>query len=165
MLGEIAEIEDTLIGIIPVGSHLLERLDQLGGMIEIGNQLRRRLVGDFQEVIQRRALEFALRELAGNHGGLAFQRRSNRQAGAHGRVDFVRNSRHQASKGCELFRFDQKVLGLLQIMQCALGRVPCAAQLALAGLQRRHSTLAFGDLLRGDVDTNDLASRLRSGCQ
>jgi hypothetical protein len=36
---QIAEIEDALIRVVPVGRHLLERLDQFGRAIKIGDQL------------------------------------------------------------------------------------------------------------------------------
>ncbi len=40
LLGEIAKVEAALIGVVAVGGDLLERLDQFGGAVEIGNELR-----------------------------------------------------------------------------------------------------------------------------
>ena len=50
LLGQIAEIEAALIGIIAVGGDLLERLDQFGGAIEVGHQLRGRHRGWFRGI-------------------------------------------------------------------------------------------------------------------
>ena len=40
LFGQFAEVEDTPLRMVPVGRHLLERLNQFGGMVEIGDQLR-----------------------------------------------------------------------------------------------------------------------------
>ena len=40
LLGEIAEIEAALIRIVAVGGDLLERLNQFGGAVEVGDELR-----------------------------------------------------------------------------------------------------------------------------
>ena len=56
LLGQIAEVEDALIGVIPVGGDLLERRDQLGGAIEIGYQLRGCIAAGLEKFIEARSL-------------------------------------------------------------------------------------------------------------
>ena len=70
----------------------------------------------------------------------------------------MRNPRHQSPKSCEFFRFDQKVLGLLQIVQRRFGRIPRVAELSFARPQRSLRALAFGDLFCGNVDADDFAA-------
>ncbi len=70
------------------------------------------------------------------------------------------NARDQPAERCEFFRLDQRVLGLAQILQRGLGRIPCLAHLALAGLERGFGALALGNLLGGNIDADDLAIRI-----
>ena len=72
----------------------------------------------------------------------------------------MRDARHQPPEGCEFFRFDQEVLGLLQMAQRRFGRIPGAAQLPFTGVQRGLGALALGDLFGRDVDADDLAGRI-----
>src|ERR1700686_3342362 len=55
LLGEIAEVEGTLVRVIAVGGDLLERADQFGGAIEIGDELRRRIATGFKKITEARA--------------------------------------------------------------------------------------------------------------
>src|SRR5882672_1509787 len=40
LLREVAKVEAALVGVVAIGGDLLERLDQFGGAVEIGNKLR-----------------------------------------------------------------------------------------------------------------------------
>ena len=69
----------------------------------------------------------------------------------------MRDTRDEPPEGREFFRFDQEVLGLLQMSQRRFGRILCAAQLPFTGMQRGLGALALGDLFRRDVDADDFA--------
>ena len=69
----------------------------------------------------------------------------------------MRNARHQPSECCKFFRFDQRVLGFLQISQRGLGRIPGAAYLLLARQQRAFRALALGNFFRGDINAENFA--------
>ena len=150
LLGQIAEIEAALIRIIAVGGNLLERLDQFGGAIEIGHQLRRRIAAGFEKFIEARSPEIAARHFGGEHRRLAFQRRGHRQADADGIVDLMGDARHQPPERRELFGLDQRVLGLAQIAQRRFGGILGLAHLLLAAL-------ALADIERDGDDIFDLA--------
>ena len=82
--------------------------------------------------------------------GLALQRRGHRQADADGIVDLVGDAGHQPPERCELFRLDQRMLGLAQIAQRRFGGI-----LGLAHLQ--FAALALADIERDGDDALDLA--------
>ena len=136
--------------IIAVGGDLLERLDQFGGAVEIGHQLRGRIAAGLEEFVEAGAPEIAARDFGGEHRGLALQRRGHRQADADGIVDLVGDARHQPPERRELFRLDQRVLGLAQIAQRRFGGI-----LGLAHLQ--FAALALADVERDGDDVLDLA--------
>ena len=144
------EIEGALIRIVAVGGNLLERLDQFGGAIEVGDKLRGCIAAGGEKIVQARAAQIAALDLGGEVRGLALQRGSDRQADADGIVDLVRNAGHQSSERCELFRLDQRHLGFAQIAQRSLGGVARLAHLLLAAL-------AFADIERDGHDLVDLA--------
>ncbi len=73
LLGEIAEVEGTLVRVIAVGGDLLERGDQFGGAIEIGDELRRRIATGFKKITEARAAKAAARDFGGEQCGLALQ--------------------------------------------------------------------------------------------
>ena len=73
MPGEIAEVEGALIGRNSIGSHLLERLDQLGHAIEIGHQLRGTITAGFEKIIQARPFDIATRDLRPEQSTLPLQ--------------------------------------------------------------------------------------------
>src|SRR6266436_4612287 len=52
LFSQIAEVEDALTRVTAVGRYLFERLDQFGCVIEVGDQLRRRLAADLEKLIQ-----------------------------------------------------------------------------------------------------------------
>ena len=67
MLGHLLEIEDTPFRLTAVDGHLLERSDQLGGAIEVGDELLGGLLAAGDEPLQagaaNRAAGDLLREL------------------------------------------------------------------------------------------------------
>lgn len=150
LLGEVGEVEAALVRIVAVGRDLLERLDQLGCAVEIGDELRGRVAAGVEVIVEGRAAKLAALDLGAEHRRLALQRRGDREADADGIVDLVRDAGDQTSEGCELFRLDQRSLGLAQIAQRRLGGVLGLAHLLLAAL-------ALADIERHGDDPLDLA--------
>ena len=79
-------------------------------------------------------LQIALHGFHREQGRLALQRRSDGQAGPYGAVNLMCYTCHQPPKGRKFFSFDQGVLGVLEISQRCLGRIPGAADLLLVAL-------------------------------
>ena len=104
-----------------------------------------------------------MRKFRGKPGRLALQRGGHGQAGADGVVDLMGNARHQSPEGGELFGLDQRILRLPQVSQRRFGRIPGAADLAFAFLQRGLRALAIGNLFRGDVDADNFTTRAAQG--
>ena len=64
----------------------------------------------------------------------------------------MRDAGHQPAEGCEFFRFDQRVLRLLQVLQRGLRRILGAAH------------LLFAALALADVDVGADPAIDRAGC-
>src|SRR5579863_877101 len=82
LLGKIAEVEGPLIGIVTIGSNLLEGGDQFCGAVEIGNELGGSVAAGFEEIREAGAPEIAARDFGCERRGLALQRGSNSQTDA-----------------------------------------------------------------------------------
>ena len=94
LLDRLAGIKNAPIQITLIDRHLLERLDQVGGAVEIGCQQRGSILDDFEELGQARSLQLAARDIGRERGALALQRRRDRQAGSDRAVDLVRHAGH-----------------------------------------------------------------------
>src|SRR5262245_2545576 len=103
---QIAGIEQALIRIASIRRDLLERLDQFGGAIEVGSQLRAGVARRFNEVVQVRLLEVTARDFLGEHLPPPLQRRGHGYGDAYRIVDLVRNPGHQTPERCVLLRFE-----------------------------------------------------------
>ena len=74
LLGQIAEVERSQVGIISVCRHLLERLDQFGRPVQADEKLRGCVLHGIDEIVQARALERSKRGLRGKQHALSLQR-------------------------------------------------------------------------------------------
>ena len=152
LVGQFGCIEGAALRLALVPRHLLEGLNPFGSTPQIYDQLRGGVANMLQKLVQARASQIAARQFGCEQLDLALKGRSHRQADADGAIDFMGNSRHQAPQRGKLFGFDQRVLGLTQMSQSRLGGILGLADFLLG-------PLALGDLLGGNIDGNDLATR------
>src|SRR3954471_6338167 len=94
-----------------VDRDLLERLDQLAGALEIGNELLRGVARGLHEFFQLRAAQAAVALVLGLENLRApGKARRNGEADADRIVDLVRDAGDEAAEGCEPFGIDQVLL-------------------------------------------------------
>ena len=121
LVGRLRKAELPAFGMRAVHRHLLERLDQFTGAVQIGHQLLggvARGVDEFVELgaAQRLGLQFVFEDFgaAGKAGG-------HREADADRIVDLVGDAGDQAAKRGETFGVDQVLLRGVELEQRALG--------------------------------------------
>jgi len=104
-----------------------------------------------KELVQGGSLENAVRQFIRDHGSLAFQRRGHGQAGTD-RVLISCATPATAARGLRVFRFDQEVLGLLQMdaMRLPPHLLRCRSSRHWRATPPRR--VCARDLLRRDID-------------
>ncbi len=138
LFGRFAQIECPPLGVAAVDRDLLEGLDQVGGAIEVGDQLLGRFVAAGDEFVELGATDTAPSRIVGREMvAAACKARRHRQADADRVVDLVRDAGDQAAERRQLLRFDQALLRFLQLPQRSFRAVLRCLQL--------HLGLAFGD--------------------
>ena len=121
LLGRLAQLEDAAFGVAAVDRDLLERLDQVGGAIEVGDELLRGLLAAGDELVELGLAHRAVADLRGELVAAPREARRHGQADADRIVDLVGDARDQAAERGELLRLDQALLRLLQLAQRGLG--------------------------------------------
>src|SRR5215831_17372767 len=89
-------------GLALIDRHLLERLDTLGGAVEIEHQLGGSVADVVQEFVQCRSPEIAAGSFRRELLDLAPKRRGDRQADADGTVDLMRDTGNQPAERGQL---------------------------------------------------------------
>src|SRR5450432_3692725 len=121
LLGRLPQIEYPPLRVAAVGRDLLERLDQVSGTIEIGDELLGGLVTAGNEFLELGTTDRTVADLFGELRASPREARRDREADADRIVDFMGDAGHQAAERGELLRFDQASLRILQLAQRVFG--------------------------------------------
>ncbi len=117
-----------------VHRHLLERLHQFAGTLQVGDELVGRLAHAGHEVLEPRAAQLLALDLLGEALAAPRQARGDRDGDAHRVVDLVGDAGHEAAKRGELLGLDEILLRQAQIGQGLLGPLLGGDQLAFRPL-------------------------------
>src|SRR5262249_15841293 len=115
------EIEQAPFGVAAVDRHLLEGLDQVGGTVEVGDELLGGFLAAGDELIELGATYLTVADLLRKTIATAREARGARAADADRVIHLVCDAGDQAAERGELLGLDQALLGLLQLAQGALG--------------------------------------------
>ena len=137
LLGRLLEVELPPFGVAAVDRDLLERLDELAGALQVGDQLVGGVAPALQEFVEPRPPQRPRADFAGEVVATPREARRHRQADADRIVDLVRDAGDQAAERGELLGRDQVLLRLAQVVERDLGALLRGAQFVLG--------LALGD--------------------
>src|SRR5262249_54389520 len=121
LFGRLPQVELAALRVAAVDRHLFERLDQLAGALQIGDELVGGLAVAVDEFDEARTPHLPLVQLAGEGFAAARERRGDRHADADGIVDLVGNAGNETAEGGELLRLDQALLRVAQVGESLFG--------------------------------------------